>query len=89
MLRGVQTVNALRHRSTHALVLAVDIPTGLDCDTGEPTSNTVPRAVIADLTVTLAAMKKGFVTTHARAYTGRIEAESIGLSHAFIARFAD
>ena len=89
ILRGVQTINALRRRIEHTRVLAVDIPTGLDCDTGEPTSESEPRAVAADLTVTLAGVKRGFLNTRASTYTGQIEVGGIGLTRSFTARFAE
>ncbi|MHC5075959.1 MAG: NAD(P)H-hydrate epimerase [Planctomycetota bacterium] len=55
---------------------AVDIPSGLDCDTGEP----LDAAIKAECTVTFAAMKKGFVSNvHAHQYTGQIYIASIGI----------
>jgi NAD(P)H-hydrate epimerase len=57
-------------------VLAVDIPSGLDCDTGEP----LGAAVKASCTVTFAAVKKGFVSSKAATeYTGEIFIASIGV----------
>jgi len=60
-------------------VLAVDIPSGLDCDTGEP----LGLAVRATLTVTFVAAKKGFARAGAQDYTGRVEVASIGVTPAF------
>jgi NAD(P)H-hydrate epimerase len=57
-------------------ILAVDIPSGLDCDTGEP----LGAAVKASWTVTFAAVKKGFATSKAATeYTGEIFVASIGV----------
>lgn len=56
-------------------ILAVDIPSGLDCDTGQP----LGAAVRASYTVTFAAVKKGFVAAEANAYTGEIFVASIGV----------
>jgi hydroxyethylthiazole kinase-like uncharacterized protein yjeF len=56
-------------------VVAVDIPSGLDCDTGLPLLN----AVKASITVTFAAAKKGFTNPLAAEYTGRIYIASIGI----------
>ena len=57
-------------------VLAVDIPSGLDCDTGEP----LGAAIRADYTVTFVAVKKGFISgDKAFQYTGRIFVASIGV----------
>jgi len=57
-------------------ILAVDIPSGLDCDTGQP----LGAAIKANYTVTFAAVKKGFVSSStASQYTGRIFIASIGV----------
>lgn len=56
-------------------VVALDIPSGLDCDTGEP----LGMAVRAEHTVTFAAMKKGFQLPDAAAYTGQVTVASIGI----------
>ena len=57
-------------------VLAVDIPSGLDCDTGEP----IGAAIKANYTVTFVAVKKGFVSSSTAAqYTGQIFIASIGV----------
>ncbi len=57
-------------------ILAVDIPSGLDCDTGEP----LGAAIRATWTVTFAAAKKGFtVSSSATHYTGQIFVASIGV----------
>jgi ADP-dependent NAD(P)H-hydrate dehydratase / NAD(P)H-hydrate epimerase len=57
-------------------ILAVDVPAGLNADTGEP----MGAAIRAAQTLTLAAPKKGLVKTHAAPYVGRLELVSdIGL----------
>jgi NAD(P)H-hydrate epimerase len=57
-------------------VLAVDIPSGLDCDTGK----VLGAAVHANYTVTFVAVKKGFVNgAEAQKYTGEIYVASIGV----------
>jgi NAD(P)H-hydrate epimerase len=57
-------------------VLAVDIPSGLDCDTGKP----LGAAIIADYTVTFVAVKKGFTSADAVSqYAGDIFVASIGV----------
>jgi NAD(P)H-hydrate epimerase len=57
-------------------ILAVDIPSGLDCDTGEP----LGAAIRASYTVTFAAVKTGFTSAGSAAqYTGEIFVASIGV----------
>jgi NAD(P)H-hydrate epimerase len=55
-------------------VLAVDIPSGLDCDTGAPLGPTVR----AHHTVTFVAQKKGFVNPAAREWVGTVHVVGIG-----------
>ena len=56
-------------------VLAVDIPSGLDCDTGEP----LGTAIRAMYTVTFVAVKKGFLACAAEGYMGELYVASIGV----------
>jgi NAD(P)H-hydrate epimerase len=57
-------------------ILAVDIPSGLDCDSGEP----LGAAIRATYTVTFVAVKRGFLASaEARRYTGEIYVASIGV----------
>lgn len=57
-----------------APVLAVDIPSGLDCDTGEPLGPTVR----ATHTATFVAHKKGFLNPTSRQWTGEVHVIGIG-----------
>lgn len=67
----VEAVNALSRP-----VLAVDIPSGLDCDTGEPLGG----AIRAAYTVTFVAVKKGFLASpESFAYLGELYVASIGV----------
>ena len=54
--------------------LAIDLPSGLDCDTGEPARHTVRAAV----TCTFVAAKTGFLAPGAGRYTGRLYVHDIG-----------
>jgi NAD(P)H-hydrate epimerase len=77
--RAIELVNAWRasrlaRGGAGARVVALDLPSGLDCDTGAPARPTV----IADLTVTFAAWKIGFDAEPARAVLGRVVVASIG-----------
>ena len=67
---AIETINALDKP-----VIALDIPSGLDCDTGKP----LEVAIRAKQTVTFAAMKKGFLEPTATEYTGKITVASIGI----------
>lgn len=73
-------------RQSGADVLAVDVPSGLDCDTGEPLGEHVVRA---DVTVTLAGMKRGLANGKAGSYTGEILVGDIGVPRALIERHCD
>jgi hydroxyethylthiazole kinase-like uncharacterized protein yjeF len=65
--------------SENCPVLAVDIPSGLDCDTGEP----LGAAIRADYTVTFVAVKKGLTCAdNTSQYTGEIFVASIGVEPA-------
>lgn len=101
MTTAVRVINGVRAAHNHTRTLAVDIPTGMDADTGFALENKPfsahdrvareagdPTIVRADLTVTLAALKPGLMRDHARPYTGRVEVGDIGLPATFIARFA-
>jgi NAD(P)H-hydrate epimerase len=56
-------------------VLAVDIPSGLDCDTGEPLGPTIQ----ATHTATFVAPKKGFRNPKAKAWLGEVHVVDIGV----------
>src|SRR2546426_9708724 len=57
-------------------VLAIDVPSGLNADTGEPEG----AAIRAAITLTLAAPKKGLLASAAWPFVGRLEvAPDIGL----------
>jgi NAD(P)H-hydrate epimerase len=55
-------------------VLAVDIPSGLDCDTGQP----LGPCVRATHTVTFVAQKKGFANPAAKEWLGQVHVVGIG-----------
>jgi NAD(P)H-hydrate epimerase len=57
-----------------AQILAVDIPSGLDCDTGRP----LGAVVRAHHTATFVAPKQGFATPEAATYLGRVHVLPIG-----------
>lgn len=61
-------------------IVSIDIPSGLDCDTGRP----LGAAVEADKTITMAAMKTGFLLGDAKRYTGSIEVVPIAAPGALL-----
>jgi NAD(P)H-hydrate epimerase len=70
-------VNALRDLDdAGTTVVAVDLPTGVQADTGA----IARRAVRADLTVTFGFPKRGHVLYPGRAFVGRLEVVDIGLA---------
>lgn len=68
--RLIEAINSLKKK-----VLAVDIPSGLDCDTGI----SLGAAIKADWTITFAAFKKGFLNADAKNFTGQISIAFIGV----------
>ena len=67
--RIIEAINA-----SGARVLAVDIPSGLDADTGEPVGPTIRRMH----TATIAAAKKGFARPDAAAWLGQVHVIDMG-----------
>lgn len=66
----IHAINAANKRA----IVAVDLPSGLDCDTGIPSRATIR----ADLTITFVARKLGFDAPAAASHVGRIEVADIG-----------
>lgn len=69
--RVIEAVN----NSGAALKVAVDVPSGLDADTGE----VLGVAVEADVTVTFHAAKPGLLREEARRYVGELVVEPVGI----------
>jgi NAD(P)H-hydrate epimerase len=67
---AIETIN-----QAHRPVVAIDIPSGLDADTGKP----LGIAVKAKITVTMVAAKKGLLKASARPYVGRLIIADIGI----------
>lgn len=74
-LRGDLSIAVEQINSINKPVVAVDIPTGLDCDTGQVQG----PAVRADLTVTFVARKAGFDIPESADYTGEVVVADIGV----------
>ncbi|MFF9840941.1 NAD(P)H-hydrate dehydratase [Streptomyces sp. NPDC013740] len=62
-------------RGSDAVVVAVDLPSGVDADTGEVTG----QALAADATVAFGAYKPGLLVDPAREYAGVVRLVDIGL----------
>ena len=77
---------ANRARAAGAYLIAVDLPSGLDCDSGLPLGG---HCIEADLTVTLAGMKRGLLTPESRRWSGDVLVGDIGVPPALLRRFAD
>ncbi len=65
-------------------VLAVDTPSGLDCDSGRP----LGVAARADLTVTFGALKRGFLELEAQEYLGEVVVADLGLPRELVEELA-
>ena len=64
-----------RNATNRPLLLALDLPTGLNADTGEVD----PACLPVDLTVALGLPKVGLLTFPGAAYVGKLEVADIGL----------
>lgn len=72
-LRGVSLI--LHRLELPPFIVAVDCPSGVDCDTGACADETLH----ADLTITMAAVKRGLLGLPAFEYIGGLETVDIGL----------
>ncbi|HVU62808.1 MAG TPA: NAD(P)H-hydrate epimerase [Phycisphaerales bacterium] len=82
----IHEMNALKAKGS--TLVAIDVPSGLDCDTGLPaTDGTTPGpAVEADLTIALAGVKAGFLAMPAQKYVGDLVVVDIGAPRSLIER---
>ena len=71
----LKTVSEVRLANPTLSLLAVDLPTGLDCDTGDVD----PVCVASDITVALGYPKRGHVGFPGESFTGQMEVADIGL----------
>ena len=71
-----------RINQAQAKVLAIDIPSGLDCDTGQPHDPTVE----ADLTATFVTPKSGYERSEAQRFLGTVHVIDIGTPRALLDR---
>lgn len=78
----IAAVNAYREEHPQTKVLAVDVPSGLDCDTGLPCG----IAIKADQTATFVTLKQGFLAGDGPEYTGTTHVIDIGIPPALLDR---
>lgn len=81
LYRLIDRLGSMPSRAT----VAVDIPSGLDCDTGKPGG----IALRSTRTITFIALKPGFQTPTGASYTGQCEVVGIGVPTELIARVLD
>jgi hydroxyethylthiazole kinase-like uncharacterized protein yjeF len=72
-------------RGPDVTVISVDLPSGLDADTGVPAGDP-PRCVRADTTVTFCGFKSGFVELVAQEYLGEVVVADVGAPRELIER---
>ncbi len=72
---AIDAINAARERSPAPLVIACDVPSGVDASTGEVTGS----AVRADATVTFHAAKPGLWITPGKRHAGEVRVVGIGI----------
>lgn len=78
---GIHREAIERLAAERALVLAVDVPSGLDADEGVPFGGALHGiAVRATVTVTLGLPKRGFLAPGAERFTGELRCVPIGVS---------
>jgi NAD(P)H-hydrate epimerase len=77
-----QIVDAVKH--SRIPVLAIDLPSGLDCDSGEP----LGACIQATHTITFVAEKVGFTKPQARKYLGDVIIGDIGCPRELIEQVA-
>lgn len=87
----IGAINVWREGLRGRLVLAIDVPSGLDADGGEPMSGPggVGACVRADATVTLGGLKRGIARGGAEQWTGEVSVGDLGVPDGVLARFAE
>ncbi len=74
----IRQINHIEKRAT----VAIDLPSGLDCDTGKASDATVQ----ADITITFVARKKAFDLPSVEDYTGHVAVVGIGAPRELITK---
>jgi hydroxyethylthiazole kinase-like uncharacterized protein yjeF len=84
-LEGALADAVRRMNASGRQIVALDVPSGLDCDTGEPLGEACIRA---SRTITFVAEKLGFANPRSREFTGEVVASDIGCPREIIDRVA-
>lgn len=71
---AIQTINNARTIEHRPVVLALDIPSGMNADTGQPQGD----AIRADVTITFAGLKQGFLNDASWEFLGDVIVGDIG-----------
>lgn len=82
-VRGVAADAIVWMNAAHRPILAADVPSGMDCDTGD----VLGCAVQATRTVTFVGLKTGFLGLDAQKLLGDVVVADIGVPRALIERF--
>lgn len=80
---AIRAINKARESGGACFVVSLDLPSGLDADSGRP----LGHAVHADVSVTFGALKIGFASLEAQPYLGEVELAPIGVPPELLARF--
>ena len=67
-----------------ARIISIDIPSGLDCDTGQP----LGICVKASLTITFVGLKQGFMHEKTQEYVGHIVVVDTGCPQTLLKKYA-
>lgn len=78
----VEVINQKKEQRNQAVV-AIDVPSGIHCDTGK----VMGSAVKADLTITLGLPKIGLLLYPGAEYVGKLEVGSIGIPKTILSEF--
>lgn len=82
--RAAKAIELLeQHREAGTIVVAADMPSGLDCDSGKP----LGPCVVADVTASFVGVKRGFLALDAQQVIGRVEVLPIGAPRELTERF--
>lgn len=84
-IEGAMAVRITAINDSGLRVLALDLPSGLDADTGLP----LGMAVRAAATATLAGWKTGFLNRSSRGWTGPVHVVDLGIPDEVMAEFGD